>query len=84
MNQQTTPEIPEVPSPPPNEICPDGVNLSIQWNKFVIGSSVFVPALNIPKLRKQMQSVAQHWDMKIVGRERIESGKLGMRFWRLS
>jgi hypothetical protein len=45
--------------------------------------SVFIPAINLAKLNKQMQSIANIKRFRLKGYERIEAGKLGMRFWRI-
>jgi len=65
------------------EICPDGVPFNINWDNFVVGTSLFIPAINLSTLDKQMQTVAKNNKLRIEGFERIEAGKLGMRFWRL-
>jgi hypothetical protein len=65
------------------QICPDGVVININWESFVIGSSIFIPAINLSRLEKQVQTIAKSRKMQLKGLERIEAGKLGMRFWRL-
>jgi len=65
------------------QICPDGVVININWESFVIGSSIFIPAINLSRLEKQVQTIAKSRRMQLKGLERIEAGKLGMRFWRL-
>jgi len=65
------------------QLCPDGVVIDINWGAFEIGTSVFVPAVNLTRLKKQMQTIAKRKQMQIKGLDRIESGKLGMRFWRI-
>ena len=65
------------------QVCPDGVVIDINWGAFEIGTSVFIPAINLTRLNKQMQKVANNKQMQIKGFDRIESGKLGMRFWRI-
>jgi hypothetical protein len=64
-------------------IQPDGVPIFVAWHDLVIGASVFVPAVNLTKLRKQVTKEAERRGFIVVGWERIESGKLGMRFWRV-
>ena len=66
-----------------NQVCPDGVVIDVNWDRFHVGMSVFVPAINLSMLNKQMQTIANDKQMSIKGFERIESGKLGMRFWRI-
>jgi hypothetical protein len=65
------------------QVCPDGVVIDINWGAFEIGTSVFIPAVNLAMLKKQMQILAKRKQMQIRGFDRIESGKLGMRFWRI-
>ena len=65
------------------QVCPDGVVIDINWGAFEIGTSVFIPAVNLTMLKKQMQILAKRKQMQIKGFDRIESGKLGMRFWRI-
>jgi hypothetical protein len=67
----------------PGQIRPDGVTININWDVFDVGMSVFIPAINLVKLNKQMQIVANERKIQLKGFERIEGGKLGMRFWRL-
>lgn len=64
------------------EISPDGVPIEVVWSVFVVGASVFIPAINLTKLSRQMQAAAASRGMRVQWRERIEGGKLGMRFWR--
>jgi hypothetical protein len=65
------------------QVCPDGVVIDINWGAFEVGTSVFIPAVNLVMLKKQMQILAKRKQMQIRGFDRIESGKLGMRFWRI-
>lgn len=48
-----------------------------------MGASVFIPALNLSKLIRQMQREAELRGIRLVHAERIEAGKLGVRFWRV-
>jgi hypothetical protein len=45
--------------------------------------SIFIPAINLAVLNKQMQTIANLKRITLKGYERIEAGKLGMRFWRI-
>jgi hypothetical protein len=65
------------------QVCPDGVVIDINWGAFEVGTSVFIPAVNLTMLKKQMQILAKRKQMQIKGFDRIESGKLGMRFCRI-
>ena len=57
--------------------------IKINWDDFVVGASIFIPAINLAELNKQMQIVAKEKELKLKGYDRIEGGKLGMRFWRI-
>jgi hypothetical protein len=59
------------------------VVIDINWGAFEVGTSVFIPAVNLTRLKKQMQMIAKRKQMQLKGFDRIESGKLGMRFWRI-
>jgi len=64
-------------------INPDGVEIKVRWSLFPVGASVFIPALNLSKLIRQMQREADLRGIRLVHAERIEAGKLGVRFWRV-
>lgn len=66
-----------------HEINPDGVPITVVWNALVVGASVFIPAVNITLLIRQMNVAARKRSMVLRAAERIESGKLGARFWRV-
>ena len=66
-----------------SEINPDGVPIRVVWRDFVVGASVFIPAVNITRLARQMNVAARKRNMTLKWAERIEGGKLGARFWRL-
>ena len=71
-------------SPIPScELNPDGLPILVVWEKFVVGSSVFIPAVNTTKLMRQMRAVAKDYNMTLQAAERIENKKLGVRFWRV-
>ena len=63
---------------------PDGEYINIDWKLFQPGMSVFIPAINLKRLERQMRAVASLKRFTIKSAERIEGGLLGMRFWRIS
>ena len=65
------------------QVCPDGVVINVNWDTFEIGSSVFIPAINLVELEKQVKKIAIKKNFQIKSAERIENSKLGMRFWRI-
>lgn len=68
---------------PKQYLDPDGVVIEIDWNKFLPETSVFIPAINISRLVHQFYSVTNYNRWLVHHTERIEKGKLGVRFWRL-
>jgi len=65
-----------------DQVCPDGVVINIDWHAMEVGMSVFIPAVNLPVLETQVGIVAKTLNITLKGYDRIENGKLGMRFWR--
>jgi hypothetical protein len=63
-------------------INPDGVEIQVRWSLFPVGASVFIPALNLSKLIRQVHREAELRGIRLVHAERIEASKLGVRFWR--
>ena len=64
-------------------VTPDGVPVVIEWDKLDVGTSVFIPAINLTKLASQVQDIARRKRMIVKGFPRIEAGKYGMRVWRM-
>ena len=62
---------------------PDGIEIVIDWNNFQVNASVFIPAINTTLLNKEMKQIAADKNIQLVGKELIEGGKWGMRFWRV-
>lgn len=64
-------------------MSPDGVRIRVDWEVFVPGSSIFVPAVNLVELVSQMKVIATEKDYMLDHHVRIEGGRLGVRFWRI-
>lgn len=62
---------------------PDGIEIVIDWNNFQVNASVFIPAINTTLLNKEMKQIAADKNIQLIGKELIEGGKWGMRFWRV-
>lgn len=65
------------------DICPDGAWIVLPWGRWEVGDSVFVPALDLNKLRKDMVRVAALRGVRLRCYVRWESGYSGARFWRV-
>lgn len=64
-------------------LTPDGVPIDVVWDAFVVGASVFIPAINTSKLIAQVKDVAKYHHWTIQHRIHSEGGKLGVRVWRV-
>ena len=80
---------PQQPTKPPlkvmrdGQVCPDGTVIDINWDAFEVGMSIFIPAINLPRLKNQMNDVAKIKQVTLKSADRIENGRLGVRFWRI-
>lgn len=61
----------------------EGVPVIIEWHKFVIGSSFYIPALDRHSLAYQIVKAAKQRGMHLKYRFTLENGTLGVRFWRI-
>jgi len=66
-----------------DELRPDGVTAVVDWDKFTVGSSFFVPCIDTINCREQVIEVARRKGFRIEWRHRIENNKWGIRFWRV-
>lgn len=66
-----------------DHINPDGVVIAVDWDKFEVNTSVFIPAINTTHLIKEMHRIAKEKGMKLEDRVMIDGGKWGVRFWRM-
>jgi hypothetical protein len=66
------------------DINPDGIRVIINWERMVVGASVFVLCVNTEKAILQLTKITQAkgWDSTI--RTVTEDGKLGVRIWRVT
>ena len=60
----------------------EGVEYEVNWKKFIVGSSFFIPCLNCKQVRKQMKAMLRRMRLKVVMRVCIEEGVRGLRVWR--
>jgi len=65
-----------------DDINPDTVKIIIQWDKMVVGASVFVPCIDTEKAKQQLEKVAELKSWQVATRVRIESKIFGVRMWR--
>lgn len=64
------------------EINPDGVHIHIDWSRFKVGSSFFIPCINTEKAKAQVNKIIATMDAQVTFKARSEGGKWGLRVWR--
>ncbi len=62
----------------------EGVQIYIEWGKFIVGSSFFIPCIDTKSLRKQIEHHAAAREMQVRMRDRIENSFWGVRVWRVA
>ena len=65
-----------------DDINPDTVKIIVQWDKMVVGASVFVPCIDTEKAKQQLEKVAELKSWQVAMRVRIETEMFGVRIWR--
>ena len=65
-----------------DDINPDTVKIIVQWDKMVVGASVFVPCIDTEKAKQQLEKVAELKSWQVEMRVRIEDEMFGVRIWR--
>jgi hypothetical protein len=70
-------------SPKPRRIETEGVTINIKWEKFVPGSSFFIPCIDTARIKNQLADAAQTMGFKVVTRAHAENGRWGIRVWRI-
>jgi hypothetical protein len=66
-----------------SDLSPDGVRIVVDWDKFLTGTSLFIPCINTKKAYGQLLEVTKLGKHEVVSRVTVESGKYGIRIWRL-
>lgn len=65
-------------------ITADTVPVAIEWHKFVVGSSFYIPCLDRQGIADQITTYAKERGMNIKFRFVLEKGTQGVRFWRIT
>jgi hypothetical protein len=65
------------------DLAPDGVRIIVDWGKFTVGTSFFVPCVDILEAKKQVKKITEDKGWKVDSRLRIEDECFGVRFWRV-
>ena len=64
-------------------ITTDGVPVAIEWHKFVVGSSFYIPCLDRSTLASKIETAAKERNMRVRYKFTLENGTQGVRFWRI-
>ena len=65
-------------------ITTDTVQVVVEWHKFVVGSSFYIPCLDRQGIADQITASADERGMKVKSRFVLERGTQGVRFWRIT
>ena len=65
-----------------DDLNPDGVKVIVQWDKMVVGASVFIPCVDTEKAKQQMVKIAELKTWQVEIRVRIENKMFGLRIRR--
>lgn len=61
----------------------DGVNYEIDWGRFKVGCSFFLPCIHADTSREQILRGIQRFRFKVRMRLVVEDGIRGLRIWRV-
>jgi hypothetical protein len=67
-----------------DDIDPDGVSLSVDWDLFVVGSSLFIPCINHKKAVRQVANATGLRSRDLTFIATIVDDKYGIRIWRVT
>ena len=59
------------------------LRIVIEWDKFQLGASMFIPCLNRRAMQKFIEKETQRLKMTIIRKRVIENGLYGLRVWRV-
>jgi hypothetical protein len=65
-----------------DDLNPDGLRITVNWESMDIGHSVFIPCINTEKAKEQVKNVAKMKYWTVETRVLTEDEKLGLRVWR--
>jgi len=59
------------------------IPLLIEWDKFKVGTSFFVPCIDRKLTQRFVEEEAGRLKLNVVCKQVIEKGKYGLRVWRI-
>ena len=60
-----------------------GVPIEVEWDKFQVGTSIFIPGVDQEELKRQLRWEMEQRKLKVVLRFTVENDMLGVRVWRV-
>lgn len=66
-----------------SDLSPDGVRIVVDWDRFLTGTSVFIPCINTKEAKVQVLEVTKLEKHEVVSRVAVENGRYGVRIWRV-
>lgn len=64
------------------DLDPDGVLITVNWEAMDVGWSFFIPCLDVEKAQLQLKEVEKLKNWKFKTQTCVENKKLGLRVWR--
>jgi hypothetical protein len=61
----------------------ESLTYNVNWRKFRVGYSFFIPCIDCDKAKKSIQAIAKKQKSNIVMKVVIEEGVRGIRVWRV-
>lgn len=61
-----------------------GVQVKVQWDEFIVGSSFFIPCLDDRSVATALVMRAKQLGYKTKHQARVENGMWGVRIWRIA
>ena len=65
-----------------DDLSPDSIKITVNWEDMVVGSSAFIPCINTEKVHQQIKNVEKQKKWTVKMQVRVEDAKLGVRLWR--
>ena len=62
----------------------EGVQVEVEWEKFIVGSSFFLPCIDTVSVKAQIERHARARGIEIKMRDRAENLYWGLRVWRVA
>jgi len=59
-----------------------GVQIKVEWDEFIVGSSFFIPCLDDRSVATSLRMRARQLGYKTKHQARVENGMWGVRIWR--